>query len=240
FFESDTGDAVVAPNGDVIRSPQINITTARTTVMAANGQTVVLGGLITNNHGWTHRQVPFLGDLPILGRLFSYDLETDDRQELLIIMTPHVVRNEADAAWIREMESARMSWCLGDVLAMHEMGPRGELGVVEPDVPTIYPDVTPGLPAQPLRPTPGTPTPASPTPATPRQPNVETEEPMTPSPRPAVPLGQQRAPIHDLRESEVRHAPAGSPPSGVRRARYDAPERSDGLREEPRPLPAVR
>jgi type II secretion system protein D len=222
----------IAPNGDVIRSPQINITTARTTVMAANGQTVVLGGLITSNHSWTHRQVPFLGDIPVVGRLFSYDLETDDRTELLIIMTPHVVRNEADAAWIREVEQSRMSWCLGDVLALHEMGPRTDLGIAEPNVPTVYPDVTPGLPEKQLRPAP-------PLPPSVRPENVE-PRPTPATPTPAAPLGERES-IHQLDvEREVgRAAPARDFPSGIRRARYEAPTGARAY-EEPRPLPNVR
>jgi hypothetical protein len=169
----------------------------------------------------------------VLGRLFSYDLETDDRTELLIIMTPHVVRNEADAAWLREVEESRMSWCLGDVLALHEMGPRADIGLADPNVPTVYPDVTPGLPDTPLRPAPVLPPSVRPEAVEPR--------PTPATPTPAVPLGERESSVHqlDVEREAGRAAPPRDFPSGIRRARYEAP---DGARsyEEPRPLPNYR
>ena len=49
--------------------------------------------------------MPWLGDVPLLGHLFRYD-STSSRTELLIIMTPHIVKNEADADVIRRAEAA--------------------------------------------------------------------------------------------------------------------------------------
>ncbi len=91
-------------NGDVIRSPQIFITTAQTTVSARNGQTVILGGLITKNRSQETRRVPYLSDVPVLGRLFRHDLQTEKKTELLIIMTPYVVRSDED---VEVVERAR-------------------------------------------------------------------------------------------------------------------------------------
>ncbi len=85
-----------------------------------DGQTVILGGLITKNKTDFHRKVPWVGDVPVLGRLFRYDGVTNERDELLIIMTPHIVRpgNEAQAEEIKKIEAARMNWCLSDVIAL--------------------------------------------------------------------------------------------------------------------------
>ncbi len=91
-------------NGDVIRSPRINTTIAQTTVLAANGQTVILSGLITKNRSETHRRVPLLAEIPILGHLFRYDNVQNRRTELLIVMTPRVVRTERDAEIIKQVE----------------------------------------------------------------------------------------------------------------------------------------
>ena len=109
----------ISANGQVIRSPQINTTTAQTTVSAVSGQTIVLGGLITKSRSQVHRRVPLLSDLPVLGQLFRYDAYKSERTELLIIMTPHIVRRERDAEIIKQVEAARMSWCLADVIKMH-------------------------------------------------------------------------------------------------------------------------
>jgi type II secretion system protein D len=113
------GIPVSVSQGQVIRAPRINTTSARTVISAADGETVVLGGLITKTKAHTQRKVPVLGDIPLVGRLFRYDAMRDNRTELLIIMTPHIVQNEADVERIKQIESARMDWCLRDVMELH-------------------------------------------------------------------------------------------------------------------------
>ncbi|MDZ4821571.1 MAG: secretin N-terminal domain-containing protein [Planctomycetota bacterium] len=134
-------------NGQVIRSPRINRTFAHTTISALNGQTVVLGGLITKQHAETHRRVPILADIPILGHLFRYDNVQNRRTELLIMMTPRIVRNERDADCIKQVESSRMSWCLADVIRMNgDLGLRGRSGEwTDAETNVIYPDVDPSM-----------------------------------------------------------------------------------------------
>ena len=133
--------------GDVIRSPRINSTVAETTVSAANGQTIVLGGLLTKAKSETHRRVPLLADIPILGHLFRYDNVQSRRTELLIIMTPHVLRTREDAELFKQIEASRMSWCLADVIKMHgESGLRGRHAEwTDAETTVIYPDMTPEM-----------------------------------------------------------------------------------------------
>jgi hypothetical protein len=144
---SDTESIPISfgPNGEVISQPVINTINAETTVMARSGQTVILGGLIRKVRDYQTRRVPYLSDIPILGRIFRYDSANEDRSELLIIMTPHIIRNEADADWLRQVESDRMSWCLADVIEMHgNAGLSGGYGLWGPsDSPVIFPDVDP-------------------------------------------------------------------------------------------------
>ncbi|MBN8627062.1 MAG: type II and III secretion system protein, partial [Planctomycetes bacterium] len=135
----------VSVTGEVVRQPLINTTTAQTTVSAMDGQTVVLGGLITKARSTVKRRVPYLSDIPILGNLFRYDNISSERTELLIIMTPHIVRDEEDAARLRQVESARMSWCLADVRALHSsvgLYSRDDIWAEEETM-TIYPDLQP-------------------------------------------------------------------------------------------------
>lgn len=132
--------------GDVIRSPRIDITTAQTTVSAKSGQTVIFAGLITKNKSNITRRTPYLSDIPILGNLFRFDAAIEKRTELVIIMTPYVVRNEEDADWVKRMEADRMSWCLSDVIEVHQEGKglsgnRGPWG--SESMPMIYPDGNP-------------------------------------------------------------------------------------------------
>jgi general secretion pathway protein D len=139
------GVPITAVNGEVITQPPINIAQAQTTVSAADGQTVVLGGLITKSKTDFHRKVPWLGDVPVLGRLFRYDGVENVRKELLIIMTPRVVRDKAAAEYIKQAEAARMNWCLSDVIELTDvtsLRPRsGDWSNAETEV--IYPDLNP-------------------------------------------------------------------------------------------------
>jgi type II secretion system protein D len=133
-------------DGTIVRSPRIDITTAQTTVTAASGETILLGGLITRRQNNVHRRVPLLADIPLLGSLFRYDLMENRRFELLIILTPHVVMGPNDMERLRGIESARMHWCAADVDSIHGINPLyGQPGVLAPDtgVPTIFPDTNP-------------------------------------------------------------------------------------------------
>lgn len=136
----------IASTGEVIRSPLINTTTAQTTVSAANGQTIVLGGLITKSKATVDRRVPLLSSIPILGNLFRYDAVMGKKTELLVILTPRVVSNEEDAELIKQTESARISWCLADVQKMHGdagLCRRGECPHCDAGTPVVYPDLDP-------------------------------------------------------------------------------------------------
>ena len=217
------GIPVSVSQGEVIRSPRINTTSARTVVSASNGQTVVLGGLITKSNTQVHRKVPYLGDVPMLGRLFRYDGYKERKSELLIIMTPHIVYSDSDAERIKQIESARMDWCLGDVLDLHDgfgLNSRQAMGGTGGEL--IYPDATPpmdGAPAPVPTPAPGPapapgvqpmPGPTSLPPPLGPAPTPSFEE-VVPEPapsgaiyRPASPTGQSRTtPREDPGEAEV-------------------------------------
>ena len=66
--------------------------TAKTTVVAGDSDTIVLGGLIRDNVSDTVRKVPLLGDIPILGWLFKSKSSAIQKTNLVIFMTPHIVR----------------------------------------------------------------------------------------------------------------------------------------------------
>ena len=145
--EQDGIPVAVSVDGTVIRSPRVDTTTAQATVSAADGETIVLGGLITENEQYVHRSVPLLGNLPILEHVFRFDSNIQRRTELLIVLTPHVIRSPEDNERIRQLEMARMSWCACDVFSlMDDMGyfPESNLNQVEVGTPeVIYPDLDP-------------------------------------------------------------------------------------------------
>jgi Flp pilus assembly secretin CpaC len=69
---------------------------AETSVMVADSDTIVLGGLSRDNDSETINKVPFLGDIPILGWLFKSKSTTLEKSNLLLFITPHIMRQPAD------------------------------------------------------------------------------------------------------------------------------------------------
>jgi len=72
---------------------------ANTTAIVQDGHTLVIGGIITERKGTSRSGLPFLSDIPLLGYLFGSTTDTNERKELILMVTPHVVSNgdEADA-----------------------------------------------------------------------------------------------------------------------------------------------
>ncbi|MEX2025881.1 MAG: secretin N-terminal domain-containing protein, partial [Pirellulaceae bacterium] len=137
--------------GNAIISPQILTNLAQTTITARSGQTVILGGLISHATGETTRRVPYLGDVPVLGRLFRFDSVSVERKEVLFILTPYIMdpkTPEVESNYnFRETE--RLNWCLADVVNVHGALPVGTAGVnaLSHESPLIFPDETPAGPS---------------------------------------------------------------------------------------------
>jgi len=79
-----------------------------TTVLADNGQTIVLGGLTSDDYGQVKSQVPILGDIPILGELFKARRESRQKRTLFIFLKPTILRNGEDAAAVAKAKYARL------------------------------------------------------------------------------------------------------------------------------------
>jgi type IV pilus assembly protein PilQ len=73
--------------------PVIDTTELKTRVLVDNGQTVVLGGIFESEKTDKVTKVPFLGDLPIVGALFRHKLNSENRTELLIFVTPRLLQD---------------------------------------------------------------------------------------------------------------------------------------------------
>ncbi|GAB1255921.1 type 4a pilus secretin PilQ [Aurantivibrio plasticivorans] len=71
--------------------PTIDITQIETQVLVANGETVVLGGIYQTEQSQGVNKVPFLGDIPYLGRMFRQDVKREQKRELLIFITPRIM-----------------------------------------------------------------------------------------------------------------------------------------------------
>lgn len=76
--------------------------TARTKLVVADQQTIVIGGLIRNVVGRSEEKVPVLGDIPVLGALFRKRTNQNEKRNLLLIMTPYIVRSQQDLRTVFE------------------------------------------------------------------------------------------------------------------------------------------
>ncbi|MEJ0005960.1 MAG: type IV pilus secretin PilQ [Steroidobacteraceae bacterium] len=83
------GQVVVASGG--VNVPSIDTQDIVTQVLVSDGQTVVLGGILQTQHRIDETKVPYLGDIPILGNLFKTTTRTNDKDELLIFVTPKIL-----------------------------------------------------------------------------------------------------------------------------------------------------
>jgi hypothetical protein len=194
-------------------------------VIAQDGETVVLGGLISRRNEKDEAKVPWLGDLPGVGTLFRYRQQKKKKTELLIILTPQVVRCRADADRILNEESGKIDWNVPEVLRQN--GPHG----MEP----VMPGFTPEIPGW-LRPSPSPYAPAGPSgplgPFDPHTPIPGTEILPKPTPVPGgapAPLPMPPV-IHDnvpVIQHQPQVAPQNSaqaqPPAMQRNQQYPAP-----------------
>jgi type IV pilus assembly protein PilQ len=78
--------------------PTILKRTANTQLLVQDGHTAVIGGIYTRNTGRGYDQVPFFGEIPIIGWFFSHSQTRDGRNELLIFLTPRIVNRSTALA----------------------------------------------------------------------------------------------------------------------------------------------
>ena len=75
--------------------PSIDTKQVSTEVLVENGGTVVIGGIFTQDDNDSQAKVPMLGDLPGVGVLFRNSIKSETRKELLVFITPKIMRNNA-------------------------------------------------------------------------------------------------------------------------------------------------
>lgn len=78
--------------------PPIRKNEVNAKVLVRDGQTIVIGGVFSNTQSKVVDKVPFLGDVPYLGRLFRRDVVSEKKSELLVFLTPRIMNNQAIAA----------------------------------------------------------------------------------------------------------------------------------------------
>ncbi|MGD0745014.1 MAG: secretin N-terminal domain-containing protein [Verrucomicrobiota bacterium] len=101
----------VIQGGSVLSSavfaPNLNKRSANTVVVTPDGQPVAIGGLISNDKSTSESKIPLLGDIPVLGNLFKFSSHSNQKNELLIFLTPHIVQMPSQLAALTGRETAQ-------------------------------------------------------------------------------------------------------------------------------------
>ena len=90
------------PNATGINSPTFNERSVTSRVVVQDGQTIGLAGLIQDNSSRGNSGIPWLKDVPLLGALAGTQNNSRQRTELLVLLTPHVIRDQSDARALTE------------------------------------------------------------------------------------------------------------------------------------------
>jgi general secretion pathway protein D len=101
----------VIEGGSIISSavyaPNILKRSANTVVVTPDGQPVVIGGLIANEKTVNDSKIPLLGDIPLLGQLFRFSAKSNQKSELLMFITPHIVQMPSELAALSARETGQ-------------------------------------------------------------------------------------------------------------------------------------
>ncbi|MFT3921150.1 MAG: type II secretion system secretin GspD [Myxococcales bacterium] len=100
-LEEEISDVGAAVPGNAIAFP-INRRTAKTQLVVRDQQTVVIGGLMRDQVNRSQKKIPLLGDIPLIGALFRKTSTTKSKSNLLLFLTPYIVRTQADLRAIYE------------------------------------------------------------------------------------------------------------------------------------------
>lgn len=95
---SSLGDAISL--GDGTTQPTLNKTETTTNLVARDGQTIIIGGLIREDITKSREGIPFLSKIPILGWLFGTTSKVNSRVELILLLTPHVIKTTEEASQV--------------------------------------------------------------------------------------------------------------------------------------------
>jgi type II secretion system protein D len=108
--------------GPGVTAPIFFDRTANTTVTVKDNETVVLGGLITGRVENREQKIPLVGDIPGLGLLFRHQTDTSKRTELLLVLTPHVIRTPDEFRALSVKERDQLEITPSDILSSPLIG----------------------------------------------------------------------------------------------------------------------
>ena len=99
----------VTVGGSTDSFPSFDLRQAETTAVVQDGDTLAIGGIIAENKNNDKRGVPYLMDIPVLGRFFRNTSDTTIRTELIMLITPHVIRSRTEGTAVTEEFKSKLS-----------------------------------------------------------------------------------------------------------------------------------
>jgi general secretion pathway protein D len=106
----------VGSSGDLF--PSFDLRQAETTAVVQDGDTLAIGGIIAENKTSDKTGIPYLMDIPVVGRLFRNTSEDTRRTELIMLITPHVIRNRSEGTAVTEEFKSKLSTLRNDLERM--------------------------------------------------------------------------------------------------------------------------
>jgi general secretion pathway protein D len=125
---SDIAGSTLQVEGIV--SPSFTTRETETTVVVQSGETIVIGGIIADTKRESRSGIPFFMDIPVLGQLFRSRSDESDRTELIILITPYVVRDRSEARSVTDEFKSRVDDLLRE-LRIEEGGDTRHSAVLE-------------------------------------------------------------------------------------------------------------
>ena len=120
FVRLKIDQQVTKLTGEQTSTPTTLKRTAKTTVVIKDEETVVIGGLIDDSTSIDTYQIPCLGDIPFLGWLFKTRGSGREKSNLFVFITPHIIRNQAEAAAIYQKKLGDIGNIEEGVIRMNE------------------------------------------------------------------------------------------------------------------------
>ncbi|UTW56872.1 type II secretion system secretin GspD [Kordiimonas sp. SCSIO 12610] len=124
---SSVEEAIITTSADFITNKR----QIQTTVMAEDGEIIVLGGLIQQDESITLNKVPLLGDIPVLGNLFKSESKSLEKTNLMVFIRPTILRDGAD---VRDVTRRKYQYTRQQQLEWREDGGEAGIDVILRDV----------------------------------------------------------------------------------------------------------
>lgn len=98
-----------------IISPTILVRKIDTSVVASSGESIILGGLMSQTESASESKVPFIGDIPLIGEFFKSRSKEQRKTELIVILTPRIISTIQEATRLTEDFKKELKWFVGNI-----------------------------------------------------------------------------------------------------------------------------